>query len=163
MNIAEKIRAAREFYVKWGALLKADPLVSSRLCELSAGSEASRLASIRSGVADACRRCDETGGGSCCGAGIEDRYTPELLLVNLILGAELPESRHSENSCHFLRGSGCMLPARDVLCINYLCPKLQKDIPHRDIISLQDVTGREMEAVFVLHDTIRKFIRKLTA
>jgi hypothetical protein len=163
LKITEKIRTAHDLCLKWGAELKSDPLISSQLRELSARTEASGLASLQSGVADACRRCDENEGGSCCGAGIEDRYTQELLLMNLIVGAELPESRYSENSCYFLRGQGCILPVRDILCINYLCSKLQKEIPHGDLLSLQEATGREMEAVFILHNTIRNFIKKLTS
>jgi hypothetical protein len=163
LKITEKIRTARDLCLKWGTELKSDPLISSQLRKLSERTEASRLASLQSGVADACRRCDENEGGSCCGAGIEDRYTPELLLINLIVGTELPESRYSEDSCHFLHNRGCILPVRDILCINYLCSKLQRDIPHGNLLSLQDATGREMEAVFVLHNTIRNFIKKLTA
>ena len=163
MKIIENIRTARDLCLKWGAELKSDPSILSRLRELTARTEASRLASLQSGVSDACRRCDEDDGGSCCGAGIENRYTPELLLINLLLGAELPESRYSEKSCHFLHNRGCILPVRDILCINYLCSRLQKEIPQRNILSLQDATGREMEAVFVLHDTIRNFIKKKTA
>ena len=140
-----------------------DPLISSRLRELSAKTEASRTASLESGVADACRRCDESEGGSCCGAGIEDRYTPELLLINLMLGAELPESRHTKKSCYFLQSRGCILPVRDILCINYLCSRLQREIPRGNLLGLQEATGREMEAIFVLHNTIRNRIKKLTA
>jgi hypothetical protein len=163
LKIAEKIKTARDLYDKWSAELTSDHLISSQLRELSARTEASRLASLRSGVAEACRRCDENEGGSCCGAGIENRYTPEMLLINLILEADLPESRSSEKNCYFLHSRGCVLPARDILCINYLCSRLQREIPHQAILSLQDTTGREMEAVFILHNTIRNFIKKLTA
>jgi hypothetical protein len=162
LKISEKIIAARDLNYKWGAELRSDPLISSRLRELSGRTEASRLASLRSGVSDACRRCDENEGGSCCGSGIENRYTPELLLINLIQGTELPESRYGEKSCYFLHSRGCILSARDVLCVNYLCMKLQRELPHPSILSLQDATGKEMEAVFILHDTIRNFIKKLT-
>jgi len=160
LKITEKIRTARELYLNRNAELRSDPLISSQLCELSARTEASRRASLESGVAEACRRCDEIEGGSCCGAGIEERYTTELLLINLILGAELPEARYSVEGCYFLHSRGCILFARDILCINYLCSRLQRELRHGDILSLQDATGKEMEAVFVLHNSIRNFLKK---
>jgi hypothetical protein len=163
LKTSEKIKTARDLYFKWGEALRSDPSISRQLQELSAKTADSRLASLESGVAGTCRSCDENEGGSCCGAGIEDRYTPEMLLINLILGIELPESRYSEDSCYFLRHRGCTLAARDILCINYLCSRLQREVPHENILRLQDTTGREMEAVFVLHDTIRNFIKKKTA
>ena len=159
-RINEKISVARDLYEKWGRALRADSGISAQLQELSARVEASSSFSIRSGVARACMLCDREEGGSCCGAGIEDRYTKELLLINLMLGVTLPESENSENSCHFLRESGCILSARDILCINYLCSGLKKIIYPEHLLQLQEVYGSEMELIFLLHDKIRNFIRR---
>jgi hypothetical protein len=163
LKTGHKIKTARDLYSKWGEALRSDPSISRQLRELAAKTEASSLASLKSGVAKTCRQCDEDEGGSCCGAGIEDRYTPEMLLLNLIMGVELPESRYSENSCFFLGSCGCILAARELLCINYLCSRLQSEIPLENLIFLQETTGREMDAVFILHDTTRNFIKKKTA
>jgi hypothetical protein len=163
LKTGEKIKTALALYSKWGEALRADPSISRQLRELAVKTKSSSLASLESGVARQCRQCDENEGGSCCGAGIENRYTPEMLLINLIMGIELPESRYSENSCYFLGSRGCILAARELLCINYLCSRLQKEIPHENLILLQETTGREMDAVFILHDTTRNFIKKKTA
>ena len=110
----------------------------------------------------ACKRCDEEEGGSCCGAGIENRYPPPLLLINLLLGQALPAERCFANSCFFLGTDGCMLMARDVLCINYLCTGFQKSLAHEDLVRLQTVTGEEMETVFRVHEAVKQFLTERT-
>jgi hypothetical protein len=157
--IREKISIAKDLHHRWGEALEADSGISTKLRELSAKVETSRAISSSSGVARACELCDREEGGSCCGAGIEDRYTPELLLINLLLGVNLPESRHSSSSCHFLGECGCILAARDILCVNYLCARLQKTIRLEELFQLQEVNGSEMELLFLLYDRIRNFIR----
>ena len=159
MTINEKITIAKELHGRWGEALRADPGICAQLRELSGRVEASSSLCLLSGVARACRLCDREEGGSCCGAGIEDRYTSELLLINLMLGVTLPESRNSANSCHFWGERGCVLPARDILCINYLCLRLQQTIAREKLFQLQEANGLEMELLFTLHDRIRNFIR----
>ena len=162
-TISERIAIAGRLYGRWGDELKRDPGISSRIEELSARVKASSELSISSGVSRECGICEEEDGGSCCGAGIEDRYSPELLLLNLLLGATLPESGSSAQSCHFLGKSGCLLQAREILCINYLCRKLQKTIPREMLLQLQEANGAEMDLIFALHERIKGFIREKSA
>jgi hypothetical protein len=160
IRINEKITLAKNIYGRLGDDLRADSGISAQLRELAARIEISAGASLRSGVARACRQCERDEGGSCCGAGIEDRYTPELLVINLLLGVTLPESRHWTKSCHFLHERGCLLQARDILCVNYLCSILRKAVPAEKLLMLQEANGPEMELLFLLHDRIRNFIRQ---
>ncbi|MCE5241566.1 MAG: hypothetical protein ABFD98_07280 [Syntrophobacteraceae bacterium] len=157
--ILEKIETARKLFEEYGALLRADARVAAQLECARRKIERSRKANVESGVAAACRRCDEEEGGSCCGAGIENRYTPVLLLANLLMGKNLPLKRRSENDCHFLGETGCSLDARHVLCVNYLCTRIQKELPARELIRLQNIIGEEMDAVFLLHETIKKTMK----
>ncbi len=158
--IDEKITIAKGLYAGWGEALRCDSAISAQLRELWARVEASGNFRHGSGVARACRLCDREEGGSCCGAGIEDRYSPELLLINLLLGVTLPESRNYAKSCYFLGERGCILPAREILCVNYLCASLQEIIPPEKLLQLQEVNGSEMELLFLLHNRIRNFIRQ---
>lgn len=158
--INEKITIAKNLHGRWGEELRTDSGISAQLRELSARVEASSYFCLLSGVARACRLCDREEGGSCCGAGIEDRYSPELLLINLLLGAALPESRNSAKSCYFWGERGCVLSAREILCVNYLCARLQKTIAPERLFQLQEANGSEMELLFLLHNTIRNFIRQ---
>jgi len=162
IRIDEKITIAKYMFGRWSDALRADSGISGQLQELAAAIEASAGASFRSGIAQVCKRCEQEEGGSCCGAGIEDRYTPELLVINLLLGVTPPESRHSAKSCHFLRERGCILRARDIICVNYLCARLQKIIPPEKLFQLQEANGSEMELLFLLHNRIRNFIRQKT-
>jgi len=159
LTINEKITIAKDLHGGWGEALRTDPGISAQLEELSARVEASSNFCLLSGVAQACRLCDREEGGSCCGAGIEDRYSPELLLINLLLGVTLPESRNSAKSCHFWGERGCVLSARDIICVNYLCSRLQKTIAPEKLFQLQEANGSEMVLLFILHNRIRNFIR----
>ena len=163
LTIREKITIAKDLYGRWGDALRTDSGISDQLRELSARVEASGKFCLSSGVAQACRLCEREDGGSCCGAGIEDRYTPELLLINLMLGVTLPESGYSAKSCHFLGKRGCILAARDIICVNYLCTRLQKTIPPEKLSRLQEANGSEMELLFQLHNRIKNFIRQKSA
>jgi hypothetical protein len=108
------------------------------------------------GVVATCRHCDENEGGSCCGAGIENHYNPVILLINLLMGATLPQERQIENGCYFLSSRGCTLKARDVLCVNYLCLQIQGMLTREDLVTLQNTTGDELDTLFMLHETIKK-------
>jgi len=79
-----------------------------------------------------------------------------------MLGARLAESENATKSCRFLGERGCVLAARDILCVNYLCIRLQKTIPPEKLLQLQEVNGLEMELLFLLHNRIRNFIRQNT-
>jgi hypothetical protein len=163
LPINEKITIAKDLYGRWGEALGTDSGISVQLRELSARVETSNSFCLLSGVARACRLCDREEGGSCCGAGIEDHYTPELLLINLVLGVVLPESGTSAKSCHFLGERGCILSARDIICVNYLCARLRKTVPLEKLFRLQEANGSEMELLFLLHNRIRNFIRQKSA
>ena len=158
MTIGEKIRLAQDLFSRWGEELWAESKIRGLLEALREKTASSTEASLDVGLIAGCRRCDEEEGGSCCGAGIEDRYSPHLLLINLLLGKPLPAARHFANSCYFLGTDGCMLLARDVLCINYLCAEMQKSLAHEDLVRLQGVTGEEMETVFLTHEAVKQFL-----
>ncbi|MDR3556335.1 MAG: hypothetical protein P4L55_16395 [Syntrophobacteraceae bacterium] len=158
--ISEKIAIAKRLHAALGDELKMDPQVSVRLEELSVRVKDSSELCLSSGLGEACRICEQDEGGSCCGEGIENRYSPELLLINLLLGVTLPESRKCSRSCYFLGEVGCTLQVREILCINYLCGKLQKTFPPEILRRLQEVNGAEMDLIFGLHDRVKTFVRQ---
>jgi hypothetical protein len=158
LSIQEKVRRAEELYESWGSALDENPRIRALLRAMDRKVEASQKAMIDYGVVGACAHCDEEDGGSCCGAGIENRYSPALLLVNLLMGATLPKERLVEGGCYFLGARGCTLRARDVLCINYLCLEIQNMLTREDLITLQKTTGDELDTLFLLQETIKKHI-----
>jgi hypothetical protein len=111
------------------------------------------------GVLAECKSCEEEEGGSCCGAGIENKYDPVLLLINLLLGSPLQNHEPAGNSCYFLGNNGCKLTARHVLCVNYICEKLQKKLTREKLISLQTCAGEQLNTLFFLHEAIIKRLK----
>lgn len=160
VSIEEKVRLAEELFSANGPALKEDPRILELIEDLARKIEASQKAMIDFGIVGACRHCDEEEGGSCCGAGIENRYGHVLLLANLLMGASLSHERLVPNGCFFLGKYGCSLKVRHVLCVNFLCTKIENMLSLEDLIKLQHTTGDELDTVFVLHETIKKCINK---
>ena len=162
LTIQEKIARARHLLDAWAAELRAQDPVRDSLERLHACIEASREVMAEIGVVDQCRRCEEVEGGSCCGSGIEDRYTDVLLLINLLLGVPLPQGAERPRSCYFLGETGCTLVARHVLCVNYLCARLRERLTPAQLSRLQDSSGEELETEFRCYETIKRFLNRRT-
>lgn len=153
-----KIAETLELFSHWGEALKADSSIRSLLERVDRKVAASGQAMLDFGIVASCRHCEEEEGGSCCGAGIEQKYTPLILLINLLLGETLPEARLQADSCFFLSERGCSLKLRHVLCVNYLCLGIQRMLGVDDLRRLQQITGEEMEAGFIVHEAVKRFI-----
>ncbi|UCG11586.1 MAG: hypothetical protein JSU72_13765 [Deltaproteobacteria bacterium] len=158
--IQHKIKLARKLHIKWEVAIRQDPDINSLLRKLKRFIKISQQAMHAFGVADACKRCDEEEGGSCCGAGLENKFDVLLLLMNLLLGVSLPNDRLRPGSCYLLTETGCMLKVRLVLCVDFLCPKIVNALTHDQLIKLQTVSGDELVTSFILYDAIKKFIRR---
>jgi hypothetical protein len=159
-KMRETIEAAREQYRCWVGRILEDPRLIAMLADLDQAIGRSREAMLEAGVFGACRICDEEEGGSCCGAGIESRYGPDLLLVNLLLGEDLVDDRAMSNSCFFLGNCGCTLKVRHTLCVNYLCSRIQEMLELSDLIHLQEVLGEEMDRQFFVCEAVKQFMAK---
>ncbi|MBN1833254.1 MAG: hypothetical protein JW896_14210 [Deltaproteobacteria bacterium] len=158
-SIEEKIAWAETCYQEKGGLLLRDEKSVILLNRLKEAVRASRAAMVSAGVADECKTCEEREGGSCCGAGLEDRYDATLLLINLLLGIQLPKRRSDPSSCLFLGPDGCLLMARQVICVNYLCKKIENRVNPSKISVLRDKEGVELECLFLLHERIQRKLK----
>jgi hypothetical protein len=116
----------------------------------------SREETAHLGIGAFCKVCEEREGGSCCGAGIESHYSATLLLLNLLLGVQLPATRHDPLSCFFLSEGGCSLLARHVICVNYLCQRITSRISPQALSALREKEGVELDLVFSAHEMIKK-------
>jgi hypothetical protein len=159
-TIEDKIRNARALYREYGEALKNDPKIATMLQQLDDHVKKTWRLMDEIDVVESCKNCDEQEGGSCCGRGIDDKYNALLLLMNLLLGVELPDERLRGDSCYFLTYTGCSLKARLVLCVDYLCPKIKKRLTHDQLVRLQVESGDELLTGFMLHDAIHNFIRQ---
>lgn len=157
--IEEKIAWVHACHERERARLLGDEKVKALLKGLSSAIRASAREMAGLSIPETCRSCEEKEGGSCCGIGLEDRYGGTLLLINLLLGVELPQERHDPRSCFFLGPSGCRLKARDVICVNYLCPRITARIPPEEIAALREKEGVELTRLFLLNERIRQMLR----
>jgi hypothetical protein len=156
--ILRKISEAEDLLAHWEGARRIDPHLVFLLNSLDKKIMASGVAMEALGVTSACRQCAEEDGDTCCGAGIENRYTSRILLINLLLGNALPKKRFRANGCFFLSENGCSLKMRLVLCVNYLCRKIQRMLPTASLLSLQQITGEEMDESFILEEAVKKGI-----
>ena len=146
-----------------GARLCENAEVTRLLAELGDFIAASRESMTAADLVEACRICEEEEGGSCCGCGMEDHYDGVLMLINLMLEAEIEEEWRDEESCLFLGPTGCRLPARDHVCVNYLCMKLGDRVAPPAVAEMRKSQGRELDTLFRLTDHITNLLRKLHA
>ena len=159
-EIEEKIASAEHLFAKWIDALRKNDRIYPLINRLEANLENSRHSMHDLGIVRACTRCDENAPeGSCCSRGLEAKYGPILLLMNLMLGASLPERRHREDSCYFLGPKGCMLKVRHMLCVDYLCPELEKALGIKSMIEIQTVSGEEILSAFLLREAIKQTMR----
>ena len=157
--VKEKIAWAERLYAERGGRLRMDPVVADLLERFRNAAEASHREMGRSGIAEACMRCARYEGGSCCGKGLEDRYSGLLLLVNLLLDRPLPRERLDPRGCFFLGEDGCLLLARHVICVNYLCTRITQPMEPARIRPLRDREGEELDLLFLLTEKVKALLR----
>ncbi len=159
-SIQDKIKLAQELYTSRGDALRKESHINKLLADLERCLRVSRASMLEFRIIEICKRCDEEEGGSCCGAGMENKIDIFLLLVNLLLGVSLPEHHLRTGSCYLLSDSGCILKVRLVLCVDFLCDKILTALTGEELLSLQKVSGEELVTGFRLYDAIKKFLRQ---
>ena len=160
LSIQDKIKLAQNLYVSWQDALRKQLHINKLLAELEKCIKSSRESMMDLRIIEICKCCDEKEGGSCCGAGMENKFDTYLLLVNLLLGVSLPEYHVRTDSCYLLTDKGCILKMRLVLCIDFLCDKILNALSVEEHLRLQKISGEELVVGFRLYDGIKKFLRQ---
>jgi hypothetical protein len=153
--IETKIQWAQQCYQTKKEILLGDAALHTLLKKFKQAAHLSHESMAATGIINECRACEERDGGSCCGAGLENKYSGVLLLINLLLGQKLPEKRLDPAGCFFLGKTGCSLLARHVICVNYLCKKINDKIPPHRLVALREKEGAELELLFVINEKIK--------
>jgi len=154
--IEDKIAWAEEAFRRYGGRLLNDTGVAGLLARLGRCIEASRKEMANARIDRLCAQCERHEGGSCCGAGLEKKMDSWLLLINLLLGVELPERAYDSKSCFFLTPEGCLLKARHVICVNYLCRKIIDQVDPEKITLLREREGEELGTLFLLQESVKR-------
>ena len=111
-------------------------------------------------VVETCSVCACKESGSCCFQGVEEWYDQVLLLINLVLGGQIPELREVPGGCLFVGSRGCKLIARHSFCVNYLCPTLKESIKTLPMERLLTVSGEELYQGWELEKSIRDWLQR---
>lgn len=161
--VEEKIKWADALFEGFGQEILAASQMAANLNDYKRSIRASWQAMEASGVVAECTRCAVEDGGSCCGRGIEDKFDVIVLLINRLLGVELPKERMDETGCWFLGDRGCRLMARHVICINFLCKRLYANVPEEGIRQVQMAMEEETTRAFLLEEAVKAWLRKKLA
>ncbi|MDL1958657.1 MAG: hypothetical protein LWX01_07860 [Deltaproteobacteria bacterium] len=157
--ILEKIRCAENLFHVYGMEILSDRTIQSLLETYRQAIQQSWMQMKMIGLVTECTDCAVNDGGSCCGRGIEDRFDVVLLLINLLMGCRLPLSPWNETGCWFLGEQGCVIPARHVICVNYICKRLGSKLEKKGLRLLQEKIVLETDAGFALEESIKKWLR----
>jgi hypothetical protein len=160
--IKDKIAWAEACHQRVGRQLLEDRTIIDLLAKLRKAIHASHAEMMKTGIVDLCKECEEEEGGSCCGAGMENRYDGRLILINLLLEVSIPKTRSDPKSCFFLGDHGCVLQARHVICINYICRKITDRVEPEKISALREKEGQEVNLLFLLHEQIKRTLKERT-
>jgi hypothetical protein len=96
------------------------------------------------GVWDKCARCGKSSSGSCCAPEVASWYDVETLMINILMGCELPSDPFYSGHCLFLGEKGCVLKARHYFCVHFLCPKIQDLLGQHNKNILMKTVGNEI-------------------
>jgi hypothetical protein len=154
-TIADHIGTALHLREMCGQSLMRDREICTLLAGLDLQIAATQSAMVRTGIVKECADCAVNGEGTCCGARTGHKCGNVLLLVNLLMGKTLPSTPADTNLCHFLTKEGCVLKARHVICVNFVCQRLRDALPHSSLCDVQDIAGGEIDTLFVLEERIR--------
>jgi hypothetical protein len=158
-----EIRKAKALYRRYGEALLRDKHLAKLLRRYRSSIETTWETMRADGVVEICTVCSGRKAGSCCFKGAELWYDTVLLLINLLLGVELPDSRDISNGCRFVGDRGCRLLARYYFCINYLCPEIKESIEPSRQKNLMAVAGREIGCGLEVEEAVRRWINTKTA
>jgi hypothetical protein len=142
--VDEEITEAKRYLGKHRQALTDDETLTRLLGNYQAAIGKTNDFMREAGFHHTCSRCASGPGGSCCFEGVETWYDRYLLLINLLLGAEIPEAGAFTGQCRFVGDEGCKLIARYAFCVNYLCPMLQQSLGPGRCRALSTIVGDEL-------------------
>ncbi len=158
-GLTDKITKAYDLKKKFGDSLLQNKDFRDLLIKLDEKIENTRKKMIEIGVVKECADCAVNGEGTCCSERTAYKCDSIILLINLLLGITFPSCVENPHLCFFLTKHGCLLRARPVICVNYICNRLRNNIPHKQLVHLQNIAGEEITVLFMIEEFIKKKIQ----
>jgi hypothetical protein len=156
--IEEEIIRAKRLYARYGEALTNHDGLGALFEMYRSAIRTTQEVMNQLGVVETCSVCACEGSGSCCFQGVEEWYDHVLLLINLVLGRQIPEFREVSIGCLFVGSRGCKLMARHSFCVNYICPSLKDSIKTTYMGKLLSVSGDELYCGWELEKSIREWL-----
>jgi hypothetical protein len=157
-DIHPSVQPAHALYEYFRKVLLSDTVLHNFLLKLEQNIQETRKEMVVNGMAGECADCFVNGEGTCCGMQTGSKYDRILLLINILLGQDLPLYRQFPEKCYFLRDNGCALKARHVICLNFICKRLRENIQHENIVRFQKISGEELQTLFMVEEYIKKWL-----
>ena len=157
--VEEEIHMAKAFYGRYGKAMSRDKALMDLMGRYRKAIMDTQETMQEVDVLSSCAVCAHEKPGGCCFEGVEEWYDHVLLLINLMSGTDIPESRETPGGCLFVGNRGCRLLARHAFCINYLCPNLKTSLRPFQAENLVSITGLELHKGWELEQRIHKWLR----
>ena len=152
------VREAKGLFAAHSSGLLGDEGIRNNLSEYQEKITATNSLMQHADIVKTCSACAAEKMGSCCMQDVEEWYDPMLLLINLLMGAEFPETRELSGHCIFVGDHGCKLIARYPFCVNYLCPRLKELLGPSQTQRLMTVAGQELLSGWEAEISIRNWL-----
>ena len=143
-GVEMEIRQARELFAGEGQKLLADDRLRELLKKYEDAIYRTNQTMHDIGIARACASCAASNAESCCFEGAAQWYDRVLLLVNLLMGVDLPSGLGKSGHCCFVGQEGCLLRARYSFCVNYLCPDINSSLGPENVTRFLATAGNEL-------------------
>ena len=153
-----EIRRVRDLHERYGTLMLKDRFLRSKIERYRKAISKTHTHMVYAGVTRICASCAEEHPGGCCFYGVEDWFTRELMLANLLMGRPIPDCREIPDGCLFVGHNGCKLVARYSYCINYFCPKIAKHLGPSSVSTLLSEAGDEILSGVEVEQSIRNWL-----
>ncbi|MEW6419584.1 MAG: hypothetical protein AB1480_15970 [Nitrospirota bacterium] len=161
-HIENLIASAYNLRISYGDLLLQDSKLHTLLQRLNKTISATINEMESVGVVKECADCAVHGEGTCCGIRTGYKCDRILILLNLLLDVSpVIQTRHP-HLCPFLTEQGCSLRARPVICVNFICQRLRRNITHEGLVRLQEIAGEELDALFNAEEYVKKKIASIS-
>lgn len=158
-DVSHYISQAKEVYATLGQEILALSSLAGLLAKFREQVEATNQLFGKLDVAADCADCCEREKGPCCFDGAQRWYDLRLLLINLLLEVELPDSPELVDDCWFNSPTGCKLLVKDSICLNFFCPDIQARLSEADVLSLRQQVGRELLACLDFEATLLPWLQ----